>query len=266
MKNNNLFYSIDTYLRKQYSKIHSTLTFLPANPLTHLPFGNKILKIRYQNELHNFQPDIKKGILFGIFNSFMLEGINDLKTLGEYLNFIKLTENVDGDILELGTYKGSTTIIITNLLKIIKSKKIIYTCDAFIGLPTDDNFSSTKNAKGKFSDTSYEKVMFKIKQFNFYEKIIVIKGLFEDTLNIKLNDKKFSFILLDCDTYDSTKNSIQFLWDHLSIGGVICFDDYERETTKNLPTWGETKAVNEFCHINNLIINMFPIPHLTKCI
>jgi len=95
------------------------------------------------------------------------------------------------------------------------------------------------------------------------DKVTLVKGLFEETLYEKLADKKFSLVLVDCDLYDATKISMEFVYPRLVEGGIIMFDDYDRVSSDD-PQWGETKAVIEFCSSKNLKVNIFPEPHIIK--
>lgn len=50
-----------------------------------------------------------------------------------------------------------------------------------------------------------------------------VKGLYEDTLHV---DEPIAFAHIDCDWYDSVKVCIDRLADHVSVGGIMLFDDY----------------------------------------
>lgn len=143
------------------------------------------------------------------------------------------------------------------MLDLIKSKKKIYTCDTFSGIPYEDKHSTAKNAKGNFDDTSLEFVKSQYKEFGVADRIVIIPGLFEETLYKELNFNKFSFVLLDCDVYDATKFCLPFIDERLS--GIVCFDDYEQDQSRK-PRWGMTHAVNEFYDK----INLKPVPHIIK--
>ena len=114
-----------------------------------------------------------------------------------------------------------------------------------------------------FSDTGAKLVLEKFKKFNVDDKIQLIEGLFEETLNQKLTDKKFSIVFIDCDIYDATKYCLEFAYPRLSKGGLIIFDDYETDKTK-VPEWGETKAADDFCSENGKKIVLTPMPHIIK--
>ncbi len=53
----------------------------------------------------------------------------------------------------------------------------------------------------------------------------IIKGYFSDTLP-QFSDTPFCFIHLDRDIYSSYKECLQLLYENLTPGGVVVFDDY----------------------------------------
>ena len=65
-----------------------------------------------------------------------------------------------------------------------------------------------------------------------------VKGLFQDTL-ATAGVRSIAVLHLDCDWYDSVKACLDHLYDRVSPGGIIQFDDYGH--------WaGTRKAVDDF--------------------
>ena len=238
------------------------LKFLPNTPLAN-PKSKPLFKIMTKYVSTQFDSDIKEELDFYIKNHYDLEDLQDGLGMATWLDFIKKTEHLEGDILELGIYKGGSTVMGARYLQKLKSKRKIYACDAFIGLPYDDKFSLFSHAKGMYSGTSAQLVKDKFKKFDVEEQIEVVEGLFEDTLYEQLSDKKFSFVLVDCDIYDATKFSLEFVYPRLAKGGIIMFDDYDR-VNRDDPTGGETLAVDEFCEAKKMEVKIFPEPHIVK--
>ena len=210
-----------------------------------------------------FSTTIQEELAFYNLNNKELLSILESETMGNLLSLIDEIKNIDGDILELGTYRGGATIMIARLLKKIKSSKKCYSCDTFTGLPYEDKFSHSKNVKGMFSKTSYEMVLEKLQKFQVNDKVILIKGLFEESIPKKFKNHKFSFIFYDGDLYDSLKNCIDFIFSRLEHGGIIAFDDYDKQHVSN-PKWGVTKAIDDFCLSKNLKLILQPIVHIRK--
>ena len=90
-----------------------------------------------------------------------------------------------------------------------------------------------------FTYTSYDYVIKKIKKLKLSNKIIIVKGFFNETLsNI---DSKFSLALIDADLEQSVTDSAELVWPKLSIGGVMLFDEYRSDEYK-----GAKLAIDRF--------------------
>ena len=75
-------------------------------------------------------------------------------------------------------------------------------------------------------------------------RIKLIEGDISETVPAFLDEfpgVRLSFIHFDCDMYAPTKAALKPLWERLSRGGLMLFDEY---AIKEWP--GETKAVDEF--------------------
>jgi len=134
----------------------------------------------------------------------------------------------DGLILEFGVASGRTINHISSL-----TNDIVYGFDVFTGLPEDWR---TGFGEGSFRRADLPKVN---------ENVRLIAGLFEDTLDDFLKDKriKASLIHIDCDLYSGTKTILTKLDSLITSGTVIVFDEYF-----NYPGWEhhEFKAFSEY--------------------
>ena len=267
------------YLAKLYNVTHEKFpNIFPMDPLNVVnkpksPFTKFLLRLKVYAHTNDFEPIIKKEQLFLVKNQKELDSRVPVKKLGNILSLIRKTEGIEGDIIELGVAQGGTTVMMARFLKQINSKRKIYGYDTFEGYPYEDRFSTESKifkgtAGGGGADDlplSLESVQTKIKKFNVDDKIILVKGLFEDTLNSKSTPKEFSFIFFDCGLYDATKFSLEFVWEKLSKNGIILFDEYGGGTSNATKGGiGETKAVDEFCVKEKLKLQLNPEPMLIK--
>ena len=142
------------------------------------------------------------------------------------------TENLPGVIAEVGVYKGGTARLICE----VKGEKDLYLFDTFEGLPeTNDNDLLVH--KGWLHDTDLESVKNYLSDF---KNIHFLKGVFPGTAG-PISDKKFSFIHLDTNLYQSTLDALEFFWPRMVIGGRIVSHDYN---ASSMP--GVKKAFMEF--------------------
>ncbi len=145
---------------------------------------------------------------------------------------LKSMKNLSGDVAEVGVYKGGTS----KLLCESKGKKNLYLFDTFEGLPKTKEYDLFVQS-GWLHDTSVDSVK---KYLEKYKNVYFFKGIFPETANSIL-DKKFCFVHLDANLYQSTIDSLEFFWPRMVKGGRIVSHDYK---TNSMP--GITKAFQEF--------------------
>lgn len=143
---------------------------------------------------------------------------------------VKKTEKIEGDIAEVGVYKGGSAKLIREI-----TKKPLHLFDTFEGLPDLSKHDNPEHFhKGEYS-SSLEGVKNYLKN---YSNISFYKGLFPATAE-PVKNKKFSFVHLDVDLYESTINCLKFFYPRMSRGGVIISHDYPGAK-------GVKKAFDEF--------------------
>ncbi len=149
---------------------------------------------------------------------------------------------VEGDIAQVGVYKGGTAKMIAECFS--NSRKKFYLFDTFDGLPDASEKDGIKNnEKKQFADVSLGEVK---SYLSDYPNTEFKKGFFPHTAK-GLEGKQFCFVYLDADLYESTKDGLNFFYPRMLPGGVILLDDY------GTGTWpGVGKAVREFCAENEI--------------
>ncbi|MCW3785090.1 TylF/MycF/NovP-related O-methyltransferase [Plebeiibacterium sediminum] len=145
------------------------------------------------------------------------------------------TQQIEGDLAEVGVYKGETAKVIHHLLP----ERKLFLFDSFSGLPKqvirEDCDGTVRPQTVNFGSTSKEEVE-KYIQGNY--NIEIREGIFPETAN-DLNNT-FAFVHLDADLYQSTIDGLKFFYPKLSPGGSILIHDYNHN-------WdGVKKAVDEF--------------------
>lgn len=141
-----------------------------------------------------------------------------------------LNNQIEGDILEAGCWKGGAMMYARAILNAYNGKdRKVYCCDSFEGIPRMDDaiYAMDRNAHNfdVLNNNPVEKVIYNFKKLGLNEGTIMVKGYFHNTFpKLKLN--KLSILRLDGDTYNSTYISLLYLYPKLSIGGYIIIDDY----------------------------------------
>lgn len=159
------------------------------------------------------------------------------------LSLADSTLGLDGDFVELGCYRGDTSLLLQKLL-IAKDglTKRLFIYDSFAGLPKrsleDSSAAGEAFSEGELFVTKRE-VVEKFKKAGVRLPVIK-KGFFEDLTDDDLPDL-ISFAFLDGDLYTSIKTSLAIVFPRLVSGGIMIVHDYNNP---QLP--GSAKAVDEF--------------------
>lgn len=147
--------------------------------------------------------------------------------------------HLDGDFAECGVYKGGSAFLIAETLASSSVEdKETHLFDTFTGMPAMANQDPSGLKEGRFGDTSLADVKQYLRDFPF---VVFHPGLIPSTLE-SVKDKRFAFVHVDVDLYQTTKDCLNFFYNRLTRGGVMIFDDYGWTFFKE----SEKKAVDEF--------------------
>jgi len=195
--------------------------------------------------------------------------IYNYKKEGKLDGYFKFIENnydkLDGDIVEIGVFKGASLIAAALLLKELGSDKVVWGFDSFSGFPSYhelDSLSqferlykeghitkehhacylrnleyrgfmnkhkvspSTISTSGDFSGTSKSMLEDKIDFFNL-DNIHIVDGDFQTTMQSNtMKEVRFMVGLMDCDLYESHAVALPFVWDRMVKNGYMFLDEY----------------------------------------
>ena len=220
-------------------------------------FGLTIERKSYQN---NLSPDIKEYEKRLIDNAKQFSMTSKIRMLALCRAFKYVQENnIDGDLVECGVWKGGNLILLENLMyEFNKFDRKILGFDTFEGMTEPNEFDiNLKNQEAKKLLNIEKKIENNVKEnnwcFSSYDSVLknftentksnnltLIKGDVKETLNKDENlPKKISILRLDTDFYESTKIELEKLYPLLSKNGILIIDDYGH--------WqGAKKAVDEY--------------------
>lgn len=147
---------------------------------------------------------------------------------------------ISGDFVELGCYKGDTSLLLAEVLK--GSDKRLWIYDSFEGLPEksmeDESVLGKDFKEGELLVTKRE-VKERFLRAGFKVPIIK-KGWFAEISDDDLPEK-VAFCFLDGDFYESIRDGIKLVENKMSEGAVLIIHDYSNPA---LP--GVRKAVDEW--------------------
>ncbi len=148
-----------------------------------------------------------------------------------------LERGVPGDLIETGVWRGGATILMRAILKAYDVKdRAVWVADSFEGLPEPDaerfpieakshGGVVMKNVFNHFA-VGLAEVKANFSAFDLLdEQVKFLPGWFKDTLPTAPIER-LAVLRLDGDYYESTRDALTSLYDHVSVGGYIIVDDY----------------------------------------
>lgn len=177
-----------------------------------------------------------------------------------WMKFFEMSKNIPGNIVECGVGRARSLLIISALNFLLDKNegglRQIYGFDSFLGFPEptpeDESFRNPK--KGEWSKSPSGKYLYSIDfikevlskaDITIDEKYITLKkGFFKESL-LSYPKEPIAILHIDVDLYQSHKIVLENLYDKVSIGGIIVFDDIMAQNEPQ-PFPGAKIAVKEF--------------------
>lgn len=145
----------------------------------------------------------------------------DMYRCYELWEIAKQSIKIDGDILEVGVWRGGSGALLAEATK--ECNKRVFLADTFTGV-VKAGVNDTLYKGGEHSDTSISLVSELISKLSL-SNIKILEGIFPDQTK-SLVDEKISMLHCDVDTYSSTKDIVEWCLPHMPIGATLVFDDY----------------------------------------
>ena len=142
-------------------------------------------------------------------------------------NIVK--DDVSGDLLEAGVWRGGATIFMRGFLEAHNIKdRIVWVADSFEGLPasTDPLDKQYNLSKYHFLSINEETVKHNFEVYDLLdEQVVFLKGFFCDTLPTA-DISQLALLRIDADMFESTVDVLSNLYPKLAVGGYVIIDDY----------------------------------------
>jgi O-methyltransferase len=143
-----------------------------------------------------------------------------------------LQDNVPGDLIETGVWRGGATIFMRGVLAAYDvTDRIVWVADSFSGVPAPDPQAYPADAGDRLFEYRAFAVSRKTVEENFAryglldERVRFLAGWFRDTLPTAPIDR-LAVARLDGDLYESTMDALVALYPKPSVGGYLIVDDY----------------------------------------
>ncbi len=163
--------------------------------------------------------------------AYTMIGLHRLNNIQECFERV-LEEDVPGDLIEAGAWRGGATIFMRALLEAYDVRdRVVWVADYFEGMPVPDAEKFPADRGLDLSGVDMLAVSLQEVQRNFRryglldDRVKFLKGWFKDTLP-DAPIEKLAILRLDADLYESTTDALVNLYPSLSPGGCVIVDDY----------------------------------------
>jgi O-methyltransferase len=206
---------VDVVLRKR----ERTLTPVQSN---HSPEAQTLLKVAdgaikargKWRDLREFQAILDSGV--------QQATVVDLGRLYLMYQWLLRTLPLSGDCIEVGSYRGGTAKLVSELFLRRNVAADIHVFDTFAGMP--DNLAPDEiGLKGTFTETSLAQVQ---SLLGNNQRVNLHPGLFPRSIPAALEGAQFRFAHIDVDTEQSVRDCLDFIYPRMHPKGVIIIDDY----------------------------------------
>lgn len=137
---------------------------------------------------------------------------------------VQEARSVEGDFVELGVFRGHTTLFAAEYVEFQAWPKSWWLCDTFEGVPKDQLDAGWQEVNRKLYDGtfSHQEV---VDRFAAFPNIHVHKGRVPEAL-AEGCPEKIAFIHIDMNNTTAEIAALDALFDRISPGGIIIFDDF----------------------------------------
>ena len=164
------------------------------------------------------------------------------KETARILEYAKACVKVPGDCVEMGCYKGDTSLLLADIIFSGPGSHRLFIYDSFEGVPEksgkDESAMGESFKKGELAVTKRE---VKERFLHANLPVPVIKKAWFSELTSEDMPERIAFAFLDGDFYESMRDSLKLVVPRMSEGGVLVVHDY---TNPALP--GVKQAVDEW--------------------
>jgi len=175
----------------------------------------------------------------------MLYGLKTIDRCLDHWRAVQDVSKLDGDLIEVGVWRGGTSVLAAAQMKNTECSGTLYMCDTWTGISKDQTSNKDLYIGGEHADAKVEDVVEVFRKLGLTENppSEIFVGLFPKETGKIVETKRFKYVSLDVDIFEATSKSFEFLWKRMVPGGILIIDDYN---------WPRTPGITEFCKSLNL--------------
>ena len=202
--------------------------------------------------------------LWDAYNALLIsDDVERIRKLTIRYDLYRMVEDLPGDIIEAGVFKGAGFMYWLKLLAIYEPSSIsrVIGFDCFSNPFSDLQGIEKKAAEcfvleaGKDISEVPEQLKDISSRMMMSDRAILVDGDVMDTARVFVSDKpgfRCKLLHLDMDSYQATRSMIEAVYPKMVNGGIVVMDEY------SLERWGESDAVDEY------VSTLFPVPQIKR--
>ena len=193
-----------------------------------------LFKLSLLDLLYEDDPRMRRSAVEGWdwpTRGFSMIGLRRLNNLEQCFEHV-VSNNVPGDLIETGVWRGGAAIFMRALLAAWgAADRAVWVADSFAGMPVPnaEKYPADKELNLTHLDSlvvSLEQVRRNFERHGLLDdQVKFLKGWFKDTLP-EAPIERLAILRLDGDLYESTSDSLTHLYPKVSPGGCVIIDDY----------------------------------------
>jgi O-methyltransferase len=184
-----------------------------------------------------------------IYQEIKSNTLVDIYRCHELWTLARQAMKIEGDILEVGVWRGGTGAILAKAVKSRPDMTVIL-ADTFEGVVKVGE-KDTLYKGGEHADTSASIVAALLKSLSI-ENAKILKGIFPDAHRDEIPGK-IAMLHCDVDVYLSSRDIVEWCLPRLSLGSILVFDDYGFFGCEGVTRFcDEFRENKDFCFVHNL--------------
>lgn len=241
-----MWFLYSTYLSFQHTVQKLGLDIAIKRHITKVPNHESVFPYasyapwKIDTDFQNIYKTAKENTLVDIYRCY------------ELWQLVEETKQVPWSIIEIWVWRWWTWVILAKKTLSLGLQDPVYLCDTFTGVVKATD-ADTAYTWWEHADTSFDHVKHLIQSLSL-QNVQLLQWIFpDDTAHLIASDEKFRLCHIDVDVYQSAKDIVNWIWDKLSVWGVIVFDDYWFITCSGITTFvNEQRMKSDRIVIHNL--------------
>jgi O-methyltransferase len=172
--------------------------------------------------LATYAPWLDDAQFLSVYQKAADHTLVDLYRCFELWELTRQIEDVEGDVLEVGVWRGGTGAILASALSKTCNKKV-YLADTFRGV-VKAGANDTSYRGGEHADAS-RAVVERLLESLSLKNVEILPGVFPDETQHHVTGR-IALLHCDVDVYQSTRDVVEWCLPRLSPGSLLVFDDY----------------------------------------